>query len=677
MLVFALAIIIKVIYIQQKQGEELLTRVKKLESIEDTIRADRGNIYSETGALLSSTIPEFNLHVDFATINKDTFYKYVDSLAYRLSMTFRGESPNTWRSKLVRGYQKGFRFWALKKGVSYKQYEKVRNFPIFNKGLFKGGLIVEAKPKRVNPYGFLAYRTIGLWRENAPSVGLERGYDSVLAGHYGVRLLRTTTGGVRIPIKGSEVDPVHGKDIVTTIDIDVQDVTEHALQDVLEKYECTYGTAIVMEVKTGKIIALANLGRQKDGSYHEDLNYALLPTEPGSTFKLFSLMALLDDGYMTLEDKVNVGNGVAYFGKQRIRDDHGGLGTITAREALQHSSNVAFAKMVNHNYQKNPDKFLKHLRNLHLNEKTGIDIPGERAPMIKTTKSKLWNKAASLPMIAYGYESLVSPLHTCMVYNAVANNGKMMKPYLVSQIKEYGKVVEEIRPTVLVNQIAKPSTIRDLKDALHAVVEKGTARAIRSPYYNFGGKTGTAQVADKGISYADGVRQGSFVGFFPLEDPQYTICVLARSKPHGAYYGSILGAPVFKAIADRLYASKIGGWEIPDSLVKANKTFKERMLNDTYEPLAQRLNWPTDNLLDQMAILNVGQNEQKRLGFDRSAIKYGTIPNLQGLGLKDALELLGTESIRITISGVGKVRQQSLPEGTKINGKQTLHLVLG
>ncbi|RYZ18426.1 MAG: penicillin-binding protein 2, partial [Sphingobacteriales bacterium] len=360
-------------------------------------------------------------------------------------------------------------------------------------------------------------------RENAANIGLEQRYDSILCGKEGTRIIRKTTGATWMPIEGSEVDPVNGQDIVTTIDINIQDAAEHALLDVLTKNNCQYGTAIVMEVKTGKIRALANLGRQADGSYWEDFNYAMIPTEPGSTFKLMSLYSLLEDGYVSINDNVNARGGSMAFGNQRVVDDHHGLGVISIKKAFAQSSNVAFASLVNQYYHDDPMKYIHHLQKLKLNVKTGIDLSGERGPMIKTTASKSWNKVTSLPWIGYGYESLITPMHTCMVYNAVANGGKMMKPYLVSAIQEYGLPVKEFKPIVLEESIGKASTIKQMQQAMRAVVEEGTAKGIQSPYYTAAGKTGTAQVADKGISYADGVRQGSFVGYFPYENPQYTI----------------------------------------------------------------------------------------------------------------------------------------------------------
>lgn len=676
-LLFALAIIIKAFAIQHKDGEALREKAERVHLRNQILQAERGNIYSEDGTLLCANIPEFDLRVDFSVIKKDTFYRYVDSLAKDLSALFNDQSVAAYRQQLQNGYAKGYRYWTLKNNASYEEYDKIIHFPIFNKGKNRGGLITELEPKRKNPYGFLAYRTLGLWRENAPSVGLEREYDKVLSGTPGYRVVRKTTGGVWMPVEGSTVDPVNGEDIVTTLDMDVQDVTEHALMAVLEKYNCQYGTAIVMEVKTGKIRALANLGRQPDGTYHEDFNYALIPTEPGSTFKLFSLLSLLEDGYVTINDKINVGSGIKYFGHQKLEDDHLGLGDITIKEAFAHSSNVAFATLIDRYYHNDPMKYIRHLQDLRLNRKTGIDLPGERSPEIKTPESKSWNKITSLPWIAYGYESKITPLHTCMVYNAVANNGKMMKPYLVSAIREYGKTVDSIKPDVLVKSIARPSTIKQLKEAMLAVVEDGTGQGIKSPYYNFGGKTGTAQVADKGITYADGVRQGSFVGFFPLENPQYTICVLARSAPHGVYYGAALGAPVFQAIANRLFATKIGGWKMPDSVIANDNKVDQRALNESFDPLARALGWQIKFAVQDRRIVNILENDRGSFSKQTQPLKFGIVPDLTGLGLKDAVDILENEGLKISITGDGKVIQQSIEPGVKVSGGQSIHLILG
>ncbi len=673
----AIAIIVKVIIIQVSEGEQLRAQAEKAHTRKEKLFPERGNIYAEDGTLLSSTIPQFDLRVDFKAINKDTFRYYIDTLSECLAASFKDAAAADYKRRLNTAFRKGDRYFLLKKNAPYYQYQAVRHFPVFNKGKNRGGFIAEAKPKRTNPYGMLAYRTIGLWRENAANIGLEQKYDSILSGKEGSRIIRKSTGGVWMPIEGSEVDPVNGEDIVTTIDINIQDVTEHALLDVLKKYNCQYGTAIVMEVETGKIRALANLGRQSDGSYWEDFNYAMLPSEPGSTFKLMSLYSLLEDGYVKINDLVNVQGGVAHFGRQRVVDDHAGDGVITIKKAFARSSNVAFAKLIHQYYNKDPMKYIAHLQKLQLNKKTGLDLTGERSPLIKTTKSKSWNKTTSLPWIAYGYESLITPLHTCMVYNAVANKGRMMKPYLVSAIKAYGLPVLEFQPTVLVESIGKATTIQQMQEVMHAVVEEGTAKGIRSAYYGIAGKTGTAQVADRGISYSDGVRQGSFVGYFPYDKPRYTIAVMVRSNPHGTYYGAVVGAPVFKAISDKLFATHIGGWPVPtDSFANAKTIIAKGGSEESLRQVITQLKLPV-KIKEGNGITGIKSDGEGRYSTHYLPVSRNAVPDVNGMGLRDALCILENVGLKVSISGKGKVMTQSIPAGRKLAKGQKIHLQLG
>jgi cell division protein FtsI (penicillin-binding protein 3) len=431
-------------------------------------------------------------------------------------------------------------------------------------------------------------------------------------------------------------------------------------------------------VQTGKIRAMANLGRQPDGSYWEDYNYALIPTEPGSTFKLMSLYSLLEDGYVNINKTVNAQGGVAVFGKQRVVDDHHGLGEITVKKAFALSSNVAFAKLIDQYYHDNPMKYINHLQKLGLHKRTGIDLTGEQRPMIKTTESKSWNKVTSLPWIGYGYESKITPMHTLMVYNAVANGGRMMKPYLVSSIQEYGLPVQTIEPTVLVEQIGKPETIRQMQEAMHAVVLEGTAKAIQSPYYDAAGKTGTAQVADGPIKYSDGVRQGSFVGYFPFDKPRYTIAVVVRSTPHGAYYGAVVGAPVFKAIADKLYATHIGGWNAPaDSLVKEKSIVVKKGTGASLSEVMQVLGFAKPSNIDLAGIASYTRDSFSKYTVQKQNNIKSAVPNVNGMGLRDALLVLEAAGLKVTVSGMGKVLNQSVPAGNRIIKGQHIHLQLG
>jgi cell division protein FtsI (penicillin-binding protein 3) len=533
--VFGLAIIIKAALIQVKEGPKLKAMAKEMHTRFDTLLAERGNIYTEDGVLLSSSIPEFDVHIDFSVIDSGLFAKNIDSLCSCVSHLFLDKTPDQYKEEFVRAYNEENKYYLLGRNLKYYQYEALRTFPIFQKGKGRGGFIIDSRDKRVTPYNMLAYRTIGIFRDSNVS-GLEATYNKYLVGDNGRRVVQKSTGNVWVPIEGSEVDPQNGKDIVTTLDINVQDVAEHALMSMLQKYDCQYGTCIVMEVSTGKIRTLVNLGQQTDGSYWEDFNYAMIPTEPGSTFKMVTLLSLLKDKYINVDNLVDAQGGAIRFGNRTMKDSHLGLHVMPIWKAYAESSNAAMAWLAYKYYGDKPSQYVKHLMDLHLDQPTGIDLAGERRTVIVKPGSPTWSNT-SLPWMATGYGVLISPLHTCMLYNAVANNGAMMKPYLVSSIKEYGKEVKRFQPTVI-EQIADSHTISQLKKCMIAVVTEGTANSIQSPYYTMGGKTGTAQVADKGIKYTDGVYQGSFVGFLPAEQPKYTVCVVIRTKKGAkSYYG--------------------------------------------------------------------------------------------------------------------------------------------
>lgn len=672
-----LAIILKVAYIQVNEGPELRKLAKSMHTRTTQLPAERGNIYTEQGALLCSTIPQFDVHIDFSVIKPDTFYKNVDALAAGMAMLFKDKSADKYKAMLTDGFKKQSRYYLLKKNLPYYDYQALRSLPIFNKGKRRGGFIEDPKIKRINPYGMLAYRTIGLWRENSQTVGMERTYDSVLRGDDGTRIERKETGGVWMPIEGSEVEPQNGKDLVTTLDIGVQEVAEHSLKSVLEQYECAYGTCIVMEVQTGKIRALVNLGRQKDGTYWEDLNYAMMPTEPGSTFKLMTLFALLKDRYVTVDSKVDCQGGVAHFGNLTVKDSHFGLGVLSIRDAFAQSSNVAMAKLGHQYYQSNPKKYLNHLHTLHLDGKTGIDLTGERAPRVKKPGQSDWS-ATTLPWMAYGYEIQITPLHTCMVYNAVANNGKLMRPYLISEVREYGKTIKKFEPTALEESIGDTATIRQLQECMKEVALTGTAKHIRSPFYSIAGKTGTAQVADKGIKYSDGVYQGSFVGYFPADKPKYTIAVVIRTKPRsGAYYGGTIAAPVFRMIADKVFAAS-KGWTGPlDSI--AQKSDKKIVANyasaASYDVLLRKMGGKAPETSNNY-VIKVATDSNKKTIVQQAKIFAGMVPDVSGLGLKDAVYLLEKQGMKVVVRGRGKVFAQSVPAGTKINRGQNIVLQL-
>jgi cell division protein FtsI (penicillin-binding protein 3) len=666
--------------VQVKEGPALLELAKELRTHKSILPSERGNIYTEEGQLLCSSIPQFDIHVDFSVIKPDTFYHYVDTLSHQLAVLFKDKQAGQYKEQLISGFKAQEKFFPLKKNLPYYQFQAVRSFEIFNKGKRIGGLISESKVKRINPYGMLAYRTIGLYRENSQTIGIESTYDSVLHGSNGSRLDQKVTGGVWMPIEGSEIEPINGKDIVTTIDVSIQEVAEHALMSVLKQYECKYGTVVVMEVPTGKIKALVNLGRQANGTYWEDLNYAMFPTEPGSTFKLATLAALLSDGYINVEENVNCENGSKQFSNRVMHDSHHGLGVMPIKNAFAQSSNVGMASLAYRFYGNHPEKYVAHLKRLHLNVRTGIDLSGERRPNMIEPGTSLWS-GTTLPWMATGYGIQVSPLHTCMLYNAVANNGKMMKPYLISSIKEYGKEIKIFQPTVLVDKIAPASAVEQLKKCAEEVVITGTGKHIASPYYRIAGKTGTAQVADKGIRYTDGVYQGSFVGYFPVDNPRYTIAVVIRTKAHAnAYYGGTIAAPVFRMISDKIFASGLGKWEEPlDSIAAkgggqliAKYYATGNSYNKIFGALGLHLN------IDRASrFASIQTDSNKNAFITAKDVYYGQVPDVKGLGLKDAIYLLENQGLKVQLIGRGIVQGQSLNPGTKIFKGQSITIQLG
>ncbi len=665
--------------IQVKEGPKLRAMAREMHTRFDTLIAERGNIYTEGGALLSSSIPEFDVHIDFSVVDTATFRKNIDSLALCMSRLTMDKTQDQYKEEFLRAYEEGSKYYPLaRRKFKYFEYEILRTFPIFNRGKALGGFIADAKEKRENPYGMRAFRTIGVFRDKNMS-GLEATYNRVLIGENGRRVVQKSTGNVWVPIEGSEVEPQNGKDIVTTLDINVQEVAEYALRSILEKYECLYGTCIVMETKTGKIRTLVNLGRQPNGTYWEDFNYAMIPTEPGSTFKLATLLSLLNDKLINVDQNVDAEGGTVHFGNRTMRDSHLGLGVMPIWKAYAESSNTAMAKLANSNYASNPQRFIDHLHQFRLDTFTGIDLLGERRTVITRPGTASWSNS-SLPWMGTGYGIQITPLHTCMLYNAVANGGKMMKPYLVSAIREYGKEVKTIEPVVL-GTVGDSNVIAQIKKCTRAVVTEGTAKGIESPYYTMCGKTGTAQVADKGISYGDGVYQGSFVGYLPAEDPQYTICVVIRTKPHSrAYYGGAIAAPVFRMVADKIFSENIGAWGGPlDSLARYStgivpaKSATARNYNVLFNAIRKKLPMPEE---DVNKIMQVSADSTNRVVVAPKSMYRNLVPDVKGMSLKDAVYMLETFGLHVNVKGKGKVADQSITPGTSVTKGQVITIQL-
>ncbi len=681
-----LAIILKAASIQMKDGAELRRQAFNMHMRTDTMFAERGNIYTEDGHLLCSSIPQFDIHLDFSVLKKDTFYKYVDTLSLAVSAILQAKTAAAYRAEFIQAYEDTSRYYFLSKNTPYDRYQALRSLPVFKKGKRKGGFIAESKIKRINPYDMLAKRTIGLWRMNAQSVGLEATYDSVLQGDNGHRIVQKMTGGVEVPIEGSETDPQNGYDIVSTLDLGIQNVAEHSLQSILQQYECLNGTAIVMEVQTGKIRAMVNLGRNMEtGEYAEDQNYAMMRAEPGSTFKLMTLLSLLNDGYINVDDNVDCHNGAYQFGKRTMHDSHHGLGTMPIWKAYAHSSNVGMAYLAYTHYFKDPEKYVKHLEDFGIDQRTGIDILGEQKPEMIKPGSKDWNTIATLPWMATGYGVLITPLRTCMMYNAIANGGRLMKPYLISSIQEYGKDIRRFEPTVLNEHLGDSSTIAQLQKCMKEVVLDGTGKGIRSPHYEIAGKTGTAQVADKiggrWYGYKDGVYQGSFVGFFPANKPRYTMMVMIRTKPHaGAYYGGAIAAPVFRMISDKIFATGMGSWGGPLDSIAANspkQLYGRQATGASYELLLQSLGMKVQqHAARKTSIAQLSLDSNKNISLKEKPVIKGIIPDVTGMGLRDAVYILENEGLHVQIQGSGTVQVQSIAPGVPSVKGQSIILQL-
>lgn len=677
MLVLGACIFAKAFYIQNAEGAYWRSLSDSLHLEYREMDAERGTIYSEDGRMLSSSIPFFDIYLDFGAEgiqekNGERLKQNIDSLAFHLSLIVGEKSPLDYKRELMDVFNRQDRYHLLTKNIDFNQYQQLRGIGFIRKNKNKNGFIFIEKEKRLTPFGLLANRTIGLSREYLDSsgnlvtknVGLEKTYDSLLKGVTGKRLVRRIAGGAFVPVEGSEIEPDNGKDISTTLDINIQDIAEQALLKVMSENECTNGTCIVMEVKTGKIKAIANLGRQPDGSYAEDLNYAITRSEPGSTFKLITMLSALDDQFINLSSHVNIEGGKWEYGGRTVWDSERHNRTdVTYQQAFELSSNVGMAKLAVNFYGRNPSKFISHLEKLQLNRPSGIDLIGESRPSIPRPGDKFWSNV-SLPWMGFGYSVAISPLQTLMVYNAVANQGKMMRPYLVNAIMKDGAIIKEFKPTVINDSICSQQTLRQLKACLEGVVVAGTAKSIYSAQFPIAGKTGTAQVANGNKGYTEHIYQSSFAGYFPLDRPKYSCIVVIKNKPFAAkYYGAQIAGPVFRTIADKLYT-------IDKDLYKY---YKHPAVVDTSKQSA------TGKTTDFRLIAKQLQTKKSdtSLTFSSNNVSTGIMPALKGYGLKDALEILESEHIQVIVNGKGKVNGQSIPAGMPLQKGQTVYLNLG
>ncbi|MFC2176437.1 peptidoglycan D,D-transpeptidase FtsI family protein, partial [Bacteroidota bacterium] len=542
------------------EGDKWRAKAETQTTVFRTIEAVRGNIFATDGSLLATSKPIYEIRWDASipALTDDYFNEHIDQLSKELANLFKDKTANSYKRELTKARANHSQYYLIRRKVDYKELKQLRQFAIFNRGQYKGGFIYRQKNKRAKPFKELASRTIGYDREDY-RVGLEGSFSKELTGVGGKRLMQKIAGGNWKPLNDeNEIEPKDGSDLITSIDINIQDVAEHALLKQLETHGAHHGCAVLMEVETGNIKAIANLSLQANGTYAETFNYAIgSATEPGSTFKLASMICLLEDGFVTPSDSVDIEGGIKKYYRATMKDSKTGVyDKITVAKAFEISSNVGISKLVNQYYSSKPEKMTSRLVGMHLDQPLGVEIKGEGQPSIPSPKDKSWS-GISLPWMSIGYEVLQTPMQILALYNAIANNGKMVKPKIVTAIKKHGKTEQEFPTVVLNEKICSQKTVDQVKALLEGVVEHGTAKNLKHANYKIAGKTGTAQIAKGGSYHREKSHQASFVGYFPAEKPRYSCIVVVDSPSKAVYYGNLVAGPIFKEISDKVYSTQI------------------------------------------------------------------------------------------------------------------------
>lgn len=690
LLLFSLVAIVNMVSVQQIKNERWEQIAKNLKENTISISPNRGNICADDGSVLATSVPGYYVRIDLAAEGvKRVYAKESDSLAYYVASFFGNGSKSMHKQKLDAAYKSKNRgFMLTPRKVDYQELQQIKKFPILRRGRFGGGLIVEQENQRVTPLGSLALRTIGDLNKGAYGgvhgnigyTGLEGAFEQYLKGKDGISYRENLSGRW---VLRTEIEPQDGMDVITTIDIKLQDITESTLYRNLQKNNADWGTAILMEVETGEIKAIANLGREKDG-YTENYNYAIGHDgcyEPGSTFKLISLMAAMEDGLIDTSDVYDTGSGVWKYKGRTIYDSdyrYGGHGPMTVNKIFEKSSNVGVAKIITAAYEKNPRRFVDRIYGFGINKPLGLEVKGEGKPFFKYPGDTDW-WGTTLAWMSYGYESKMTPLQVLTFYNAVANNGRMVKPRLVREIRDNGMLVKQFSTEVLNPMIVRSETIGKAKKMLEGVCENGTGRSLQNPWFRIAGKTGTAQVATGQGGYQKGMYLASFAGYFPADNPKYSIIVTINNPRGGAYYGGSVAGPVFKEIAERVFAAKnlfeevTDEPEVPAQLVlpKIKKGRSESILQ-----VAQDLKITSVNGSASSIVASVRQNDDK-LVLDEIKFPEGKVPDVRGMGASDAIFTLEKAGLKVNIKGIGKVVEQSLKPNTSIAKGGVIYLTLG
>ncbi|MDA9227971.1 transpeptidase family protein [Flavobacteriales bacterium] len=675
MCVIAIVVVSKILVIQRLNQEISSVNLPKLFKIQ----ASRGNIFSDDGSLLAISMPLYNVFLDLSVIDEQLFNNEVNSLSQSLSLLFKDKSTEQYEQYLRDSRsKKNNKYVRLRNKVSHNELIMLKSFSILKLGKNRGGLIAEERPNRENPFGLLARRTIGVLRESNP-IGLERAYNKTLSGTDGLQL-KQRVGKSFWRNEESELNslPKSGNDIVTTINIDMQDVTEKALKSALSFHDADWGTAIIMEVESGHIKAIANL-KYEDGDFDEHYNHAIAEhSEPGSTFKLASILAGLEDGFYSLLDSVDTEDGTHQFYDKTMRDSKkGGYGKISIGDAFVQSSNVGISKVINRSYKDKPQDFIDRIYKMGLCTPLDLELPYPNSLLIKQPGSPGWS-GVTLPWMSIGYSLRLTPLHILTFYNAIANNGVMVSPLFTTQILKDGKKVSEYSKKIINPAICSKSSIVQIMPYLIDVVEKGTAKSIRTRKYKIAGKTGTTLLA-YGEKSEDNIKQyqTSFVGFFPAENPKYSCMVVVNNPKENGFYGGNVSAPVFKEISDKVFAADIS---IHNSILIVEQ------IKDTPN-LTQGKTEDMSKLLDNLSLeyektksnWMVPSYSSKKISLERRSIEKdfeeGLMPNLFGMNLLDAVYLLENAGLKVEIKGKGHIVNQSIKKGDRFLADQKISLI--
>ncbi len=646
---FAAVVVFKLVSIQMVQGEKYKALAMKRTEKMFTIAPNRGNLYSDDGSLLATSVAKYTIRFDAVTVGQRDFETLVQPLSEALGNQF-GKSPAHYEKLLRKARVNNNRYTLVARNIEYSDYIKVKAFPLFNKGPYKGGLIVEQRTVREHPLGKIAERSVGYERfdENgyATRVGLEGAFGKYLRGIEGKRLKQKIAKGQWKPIGlDNIVEPKDGYDVVSTININIQDIAHHALLAQLEQYQAEHGSVIVMETHTGEIKAISNLGRTDDGKYYERLNYAIGEShEPGSTFKLMSLVAALEDKKVDTSTVIDTEKGRWRIYDRTVRDSkHGGYGKISVARAFEVSSNTAFAKMIHENYKTEPARFVNLLRDMGLHQELNMPIKGEGKPVIRLPGDKGWS-GVSLAWMSHGYEVALTPLQTLAFYNAIANGGELLRPRLIKEVREWNKTIQRFDKKVIMPAICSKETVKQVQHLLKNVVEKehGTGHRLYSPNFSMAGKTGTAQknyVArdpDK-LAYIS-----TFAGYFPADNPKYSCIVVIHEPDKGVgYYGADVSGPVFKSIAQKIYANN---------------------------PLI-------DEVIDLEPENHLLETDYQRY-FAEAQREHRAVPNVKGMSGMDAISILENLGLEVEVKGNGKVKKQSISKGTALEKVKKITLEL-